>query len=272
MPPSSPWSAHYEADRADRAFTQVEPESRLVARSLEARWEAKLAALAQAEQHLADLIAAQPALPEPERLKAPANDLPQLWPAPTTSAKDRKRLLRTLIADVTVRHVDFADAHIGVRWHTGADDEIVCARRTNRTPSQAVAVIRDLLDTRTDTEIADHLNQLGLKTGNARPFTVASIRFIRAKYVIGSVRSDPTEPDEITVPEVARRLGIHEATVCQRVQSRPGPGVSTSWGSKLFSTSRGTAVSTGPTSVSTVLEWVPLRLFPSSRPARSCFS
>lgn len=205
--------ARYEADRAERSFTQVEPENRLVARSLEARWEAKLAALAQAEQHLADLVSSQPALPEPDRLKALAENLPRLWQAPTTTPRDRKRLIRTLIADVTVRHVDFADAHIGIRWHTGAVDEVVCARRTNRTPSQAVAITGDLLDTRSDAEIAEHLNQLGLKTGNARPFTVASIRFIRKKYVIGSVRSDPTGPGEITVPEAARILGVHEATV-----------------------------------------------------------
>ncbi len=215
--------ARYDADRAERAFSQVEPENRLVARSLEARWETKLAALSQAEQHLSDLVAAQPALPEPERLKALADDLPQLWRAPTTSAKDRKRLLRTLIGDVTVRHVDFSDAHIGIRWHTGATDEVVCARRTNRTPSAAIAITRDLLDTRTDAEIADHLNQLGLKTGNARPFTLVSIQHIRKKYVIGSVRSDPTESGEITVPEVARRLGIHEATVYPWLRSGQMP-------------------------------------------------
>jgi hypothetical protein len=86
--------ARYEANRAERAFGQVEPENRLVARSLESRWEAKLAALAQAEAALADLIAAEPALPEPARLRELARDVPALWRSPTTTAKDRKRLLR----------------------------------------------------------------------------------------------------------------------------------------------------------------------------------
>ncbi|MGW4995531.1 recombinase family protein [Streptomyces mirabilis] len=211
--------ARYEAERAERAFSQVEPENRLVARSLESRWEAKLAALAQAETALADLIAAEPALPEAARLRELARDLPALWQAPTTTAKDRKRLLRTLIADVTVRHVDDARAHIGVRWHTGAVDEITCDRRTNRNPTQAVDIVRELLDTRTDAEIAQHLNSLGFTTGNCRPFTVNSIRHIRAQHAIGSRRNNPTEQGEITVPQAARILGIHEAAVYPWIRS-----------------------------------------------------
>jgi excisionase family DNA binding protein len=205
--------ARYEADRAERAFGQVEPENRLVARSLESRWETKLAALAQSEAALADLIASEPALPEPAHLQDLARDLPRLWDAPTTTARDRKRLLRTLIADVTVRHVDDIRAHIGVRWHTGAVDEITCERRTNRNPAKAVAIVRDLLDVRSDAEIAEHLNSCGLLTGNSRPFSVNSIRHIRAQHAIGSKRNNPTNPGEITVPEAARILGIHESSL-----------------------------------------------------------
>lgn len=211
--------ARYEAHRAERAFGQVEPENRLVARSLESRWEAKLAALAQAEAALADLIAAELALPEPARLRELARDVPALWQSPTTTAKDRKRLLRTLIADVTVRHVDNTRADIGVRWHTGSVDEITCDRRTNRNPTQAVDIVRNLLDSRSDAEIADHLNSLGFITGNCRPFTVNSIRHIRAQHAIGSRRNDPTGPGEITVPEAARILGVHEAAIYPWIRS-----------------------------------------------------
>ena len=94
--------ARYDADRAERAFCQVEPENRLVARSLEARWEARLAALAEAEQALEAAQDTLPPLPSRDDLEKLAADLPALWNAPTTSARDRKRLLRTLIADVTV--------------------------------------------------------------------------------------------------------------------------------------------------------------------------
>jgi len=94
--------ARYDADRAERAFCACEPENRLVARSLEARWEARLAFLAEAEQALQAASESLPPLPGRAELEKLAADLPALWHAPATSSKDRKRLLRTLIADVTV--------------------------------------------------------------------------------------------------------------------------------------------------------------------------
>jgi len=118
--------ARYDADRAERAFGQVEPENRLVARSLEARWEARLAALAEAEQALQAAQDTLPPLPSQDDLEKLAADLPALWNAPTTSARDRKRLLRTLIADVTVLPgPDQAKVRIGIRWHAGATDELI---------------------------------------------------------------------------------------------------------------------------------------------------
>src|SRR5579859_6418870 len=121
--------ARYDADRAERAFSQVEPENRLVARTLEARWEARLAALAEAEQALESARAALPPLPDRDSLARIAADLPALWHAATTAPRDRKRLLRTLIADVTLLpEPDRAKARIGIRWHTGAADEIVIDR------------------------------------------------------------------------------------------------------------------------------------------------
>ena len=94
--------ARYDADRAERAFLACEPENRLVARTLEARWETRLTGLAGAEAALATQRSAQPELPSPDQLAATIADLPALWSAPTTTDKDRKRLLRTLLADVTI--------------------------------------------------------------------------------------------------------------------------------------------------------------------------
>ena len=130
--------ARYEADRAERAFRQVEPENRLVARTLEARWEARLAALAEAEQALEAARDTLPPLPSRAELEKLAADLPALWHAPTTSAKDRKRLLRTLVADVTLLpEPDPGKARIGIRWHTGATDELTVARPSIPAPPSA---------------------------------------------------------------------------------------------------------------------------------------
>ncbi len=121
--------ARYEADRA---FSQVEAENRLVARNLEARWEARLAALEAIGQALETAADALPTLPGRADLEKLAADLPGLWHAPTTTSKDRKRLLRTLIADVAMlSEPDRAKVRIGVRWHTGAVDESLPASRSS---------------------------------------------------------------------------------------------------------------------------------------------
>lgn len=108
--------ARYQADRAERAFHACEPENRLVARSLESRWESRLAALAEADKALAQAQAAVPPLPSRAELAVLAADVGRLWHAPTTAARDPKRLLRTLVADVTVLpEPDLAKARIGIR-------------------------------------------------------------------------------------------------------------------------------------------------------------
>src|SRR6266550_1093996 len=182
--------ARYEADRAERAFHQVEPENRLVARSLEARWEAKLTALAEAEQALAAAQDALPPLPSHAELEKLAADLPALWHAPATSSKDRKRLLRTLIADVTLLpEPDQAKARIGIRWHTGATDELRVTRAIHpgtarQSPSPAVEMIRRLGPVTPAAELAAQLNAAGLTTGNGRLFDVKAVQWIRHAHHI----------------------------------------------------------------------------------------
>jgi hypothetical protein len=170
--------ARYEADRAERAFGQVEPENRLVARTLETRWEAKLAALAEAEAALATARAATPSLPDHDALRALAADLPRLWDAPTTSFRDRKRLLRTLIADVTLLLEQDSDAvRIGVRWHTGATDELIVERRgPGRTPPEPLAIVRQYGATHSNAQIAKMLNDAGLRTGKSLRFAPRHVR------------------------------------------------------------------------------------------------
>ena len=159
--------ARYDADRAERAFGAVEPENRLVARSLEARWEARLAALAEAEQALQAAQDTLPPLPSRDDLEKLAADLPGLWNAPTTSARDRKRLLRTLIADVTVLPgPDRGKARIGVRWHTGATDELTIDRPAHsgtarRSPAAAIELVKRLGPTTSNDELVTRLDAAG---------------------------------------------------------------------------------------------------------------
>lgn len=209
--------ARYEANRAERAFSAVEPENRLVARTLETRWETKLAALADAEQALQTARDTLPPLPSRAELEQLAADLPGLWHAATTSNKDRKRLLRTLIADVTLLpETDPTKARIGIRWHTGATDDLVIDRPlppgpAKRSPSPAVEMVRQLGPTTDTRDLANQLNAVGLTTGHGRPFDVAAVQWIRHAYHIPA--PNPYTDDEISVADVARRLGCSTGVV-----------------------------------------------------------
>ena len=209
--------ARYDADRAERAFQAVEPENRLVARSLEARWEARLAGLAEAEQALAAAHDALPPLPSRDELEKLAADLPGLWHSPATSNKDRKRLLRTLIADVTLLpEPDQAKVRIGIRWHTGAADELCAARAVHpgtarRSPSPAVEMVRELGPVTPTAELAGRLNAAGLTTGHGRPFDIKAVQWIRHAYNIHA--PGLYAGTEISVAEAASRLGCSTGVI-----------------------------------------------------------
>lgn len=225
--------ARYEADRAERALDAVEPENRLVARNLETRWETKLAALAQAEQALEAARESLPPLPGRADLEQLAADLPALWHAPTTSAKDRKRLLRTLIADVTMLpEPEHTKVRIGIRWHTGATDELSLDRPlppgpARRSPSAAVDLVRRLGPSTATSQLVERLNAAALTTGNGRPFDIAAVQWIRHAYKIPA--PEPYTAAEISVSEVARRLGCSTGVVYYwlntgQLQARRGTG------------------------------------------------
>jgi len=225
--------ARYDADRAERAFSQVEPENRLVARTLETRWETKLAALADAQHVLEAARDTAPPLPSRAELEQLAADLPALWHSATTSNKDRKRLLRTLIADIALLpEPDRAKARIGIRWHTGATDEITVTRvvhpgTAKRSPSPAVAMVTRLGPTTPTAELADLLNAAGLTTGTGAPFDTKAVQWIRHAYHIPA--PNPYTHGEISVADAAARLGCSRGVVYDwiktgKLAARRGPG------------------------------------------------
>jgi len=223
--------ARYEAARAERAFHHCDPENRLVARSLEQRWETHLKELAEAERELACDTRKSPMPPRAE-IEALARDVPRLWAASTTSAKDRKRLVRSLVADVTLRSEPAgARLGIGIRWRSGAAEEVVTHRwksavESRRTSADVVALVARLAPERTDAEIADALNAEGRTTGTGRPFDIKAVRWVRFTH---RLRSRPLlAPGELTVDQVATDLGISASAVYYwidhgQLEARRGP-------------------------------------------------
>jgi len=221
--------ARYEAARAERAFHCCEPENRLVARSLEQRWEEKLVALGEAEASLATSRAAAAPLPPRVDLVALASDLPRLWAAPTTSPKDRKRLLRTLVADVTLISEPGPRVRVGIRWRTGATEELVVFRSgSRRTPAAAIELVHRLSEC-SDEELVTMLAAEGLATGAGRPFNVAAVRWMRYAHHIPAPPRSLLAPGELTVAEVAARLDVADDVVyywisCGQLDARRGMG------------------------------------------------
>ncbi|MFZ3470376.1 recombinase family protein [Streptomyces sp. 4.24] len=222
--------ARYQAQRAERAFDQADPDNRLVTRTLESRWETKLAALAEAEHALETVRQTRTPLPDRARLEQLAADLPRLWHAPSTTNRDRKRLLRAVIADVTLMP-DTGDGtvSIGVRWHTGATDLITTnRRRPDRTPPPALELARKLGPIATDQELADALNAAGHRTGKGYSYTARSAQWLRRAFEIPAPWSPQGE--EITLPQAAERLGISTGPLYYWVKQGLVPARKTSRG------------------------------------------
>jgi DNA invertase Pin-like site-specific DNA recombinase len=209
--------ARYEAIRAERAFHACEPENRLVARSLETRWEHKLKELAEAEAELAEQNA--PARePSREQLEALARDLPKLWAADSTQDRDRKRLLRTMITDITITSKPAGrELSVGIRWRSGASEQHTIQRPKTRqevirTPSEAIELTRRLAPDHTNAQIAEQLDAAGLRAGTGGPFRAEHVQWIRWRHKIPYPTSWARD-DEQTVTQIAETLGISDGTV-----------------------------------------------------------
>ena len=210
--------ARYDADRAERAFLACEPENRLVARSLEARWETRLTDLAQAEAALAAQLSAQPELPSPGQLAATVADLPALWSAPTTSDKDRKRLLRTLLGDATITPSasDPAQLTVGLRWKSGASQQLHLTRRKNaiqlRATDPAAIELACRIGPRMDNNaLAAALNDAGHRTGTGQPFDGVAAANLRNYHRIPY--PGLLDDGELTPRQVAGRTGVSTGTI-----------------------------------------------------------
>jgi DNA invertase Pin-like site-specific DNA recombinase len=183
--------AHYEAKLARRRFCAVEPENRLVARSLERDWNEKLAEIERLEREYAALLKPTAYLTSPEerqRILALAQDLPTVWHSSTTTHAERKQLLRFLIKDVTLTKRE-TTIHIGIRWQTEALTTLEIPRPqrvfdAKRTDPAVIDRIRELALTHTDEQIAALLNQEEFTTGTGLPFTRLRVQRIRYDYEI----------------------------------------------------------------------------------------
>jgi DNA invertase Pin-like site-specific DNA recombinase len=183
-------AARYAADRAQRQYDAADPANRLVAGELEARWNKALVRVAEVEAKIAAHDASRTvANPEPIALANLADDLESIWAMPTTDARLKKRIVRTLICEV-VADIDDQAAEIVliVHWIGGIHSEMRLPRRRrgqrNSTADDTIAAVRHLARILSDDVIAGFLNRNGLVTGNGNRWTRERVTSLRSHHRI----------------------------------------------------------------------------------------
>lgn len=214
-------AARYAADRAFRQYDAADPENRLVAGELEARWNLALERVGGIERRISDHDAAS----TPQTTLAPvcfqslAEDLQAVWSAPTTDARLRKRIVRTVIEEA-IADLDDATAEIvlTIHWVGGAHTEHRLPRRRrgqrNSTSASIVQAVRALVLIAKDDVIAGILNRNGLRTGNGNRWTRERVTSMRTKHQIPVYRHADNDVEPwLNLSQAASALGVAPKTL-----------------------------------------------------------
>jgi hypothetical protein len=221
--------AAYEADRAARQYHAVEPEHRLVARTLERAWEAALAAQQQLEEEYHRFLRQQPCVltaAEREAIRRLAADIPALWTAPTTTAADRKEIIRQVIERIVVAAEGSTERiQLAVYWVGGGQTEAIFTRPVAKlahlsTYGQLCERVRQLAaERRTAEQIAERLLAEGYRPPKrAVCFSAQSIRDLQRQLGISRYRARPLARDGLRPNEwwraaLAEQLRMPPATL-----------------------------------------------------------
>jgi DNA invertase Pin-like site-specific DNA recombinase len=221
--------AQIEADLAQRRFMLVDPNNRLVVDTLEREWNNRLRALAEAREdreraRQRDLIVLDDAICQ--RLVTMTADFRRLWEDPRTANRERKRLLGYIIEDATLVKVPAEQiTRVHVRFKGGRTETLTAPNPKSsaqqiQTPTEVVHLVDKLLDDHIYCEIADILNQRGLRPGGSgRPgcsqalFTATRVAYLVHEYDLRSRYDRLRDRGMLTTTEAATRLDIHEATL-----------------------------------------------------------
>ena len=211
----------YEAELARRRFVKVDPDNRLVADVLEAEWNDRLRQLnALQREHERQHQADQALLDESARARIIdlAQDFPRVWGDARTSAIQRKKMLALLIEDVTL--VSGPQITVHIRWRGGKTQTLTVDKPRpialiRKTPPQVVALVDELLETLTDRQVANRLNELGHRNWRGEPFTVKKVTVVRLAYGLKNRYQRLRERGMLTSRELASRVGICPTTVNQ---------------------------------------------------------
>ena len=215
--------AAYEAQRAERRYRALEPENRLVARTLEKDWEQRLSELTAAEAELTRRQGRRPVCltdRQRQQIHALGGDLKRAWLSPATRDRDRKELLRTLLEEVNIS-VDKVQrkADLILRWRGGLITQAQvslrrCHQPPNRTDEETIDLLRRLASHYSDAVIAG-MNRQGRRTAQGLRFTANRVGNLRRHWQIPCFQPPQDRPEGTlaTVQEASRILGVAPSTV-----------------------------------------------------------
>lgn len=211
--------ARYEAELARRRYMQVDPNNRLVADELEAQWNNNLRAFKEAQEDYEkrkERVRAKLTDKQRARILALATDFPKVWADPNTPQRERKRMARLLLEDVTLIKDGQITAH--VRFKGGATRTLrlpvpPSAWQLRQTPSEVVSTIDRLLDDHTLGQILTILNEQGLCSGEGKPFSRRILRRIQQAYGLKTRYDRLRDAGMLTLAEMAGKLGVSRCTV-----------------------------------------------------------
>lgn len=211
--------ARHEAELAQRRFLRVNPDNRLVADSLESRWNGALRTVTELKEKYECVIAENEndmTSDKVERIRKLVEDFPAVWNDPRTSAKQRKRMVRLLIEDVTLLKTDVI--HVKVRFKGGDSVEKYvpippAGWKIHQTSTEVIERIREMALTKKDSEIAKELNQQQLHSSTGLSFTRRRVYNLRRDYDIAGPYEHLREHGFLTAEELADRIGVYSWTV-----------------------------------------------------------
>jgi DNA invertase Pin-like site-specific DNA recombinase len=211
--------AQYEAELARRRYMQVDPENRLVADSLEAEWNSKLRILAEAQNQYDEQTQKQRLLIDAqtsEQLLSLATDFPRVWNDPEVESRERKRIVRLLIEDVTLINGETIQVHVRLRG--GATRSLTLTKplpiaQIRKTKSEVVREIDILLGDYCDREVAEVLNQKGRRTWQDEPFNLKKIAHIRQAFNLECRYRRLRAQGLLTTKEMSVRHGLSTTTI-----------------------------------------------------------
>jgi hypothetical protein len=221
--------AGYEAELARRRYMQVDPDNRLVASSLESEWNDKLRELTRCREEYERARAADRLLIDDRvrsQVLALAHDFPKPWQDPRTPDRERKRMVRLMIEDVTLIKSDSIAVHICFKG--GATKSIHVPRALSsyeerRTSPEVVAEIDRLIDEHIDGDIAEILNSRGFESGCGKAFDARRVHVIRRAYGLRSRYTRLREQGWLNLREISEKLGLRPWTVrAKRAQGSLG--------------------------------------------------